>query len=152
MASLVLKIVSALSLALAALTAVCWIYSYRSTVASIPFRAQAQEWEMTCRRGLFKINNEPQRKLDASTFRLMGTIFTRSIFRKPQTPLAEYALSGLQVLLVFLVLPSARLANLLWKRHVLRYRAARCLCTRCGYDLRATPGRCPECGPIVRVP
>ena len=43
------------------------------------------------------------------------------------------------------MLPIARLA-----RHSLRRRRnARLggpLCPRCGYDLRATPGRCPECG------
>jgi hypothetical protein len=44
--------------------------------------------------------------------------------------------------LVLSVLPARALATrgTLWKR------ARRGLCRGCGYDLRATPNRCPECG------
>ena len=44
------------------------------------------------------------------------------------------------------VLPAWRGASVLRARR----RAARNLCRTCGYDLRASPGRCPECGTAVQ--
>jgi len=46
--------------------------------------------------------------------------------------------------LLFALLPAARISAYIRRR--LRQRPGHC--HRCGYDLRATPDRCPECGMI----
>jgi hypothetical protein len=45
------------------------------------------------------------------------------------------------------LLPAVRLGSL-WHKRRREARSARALCGSCGYDLRATPGRCPECGAV----
>jgi hypothetical protein len=48
----------------------------------------------------------------------------------------------LGILAAFAGVPAASLARLLWRKYAQR----RGYCAKCGYDLRASPRRCPECG------
>ena len=48
-------------------------------------------------------------------------------------------------IILFILVPMARV-YVQWKRARAMQRS---LCTHCGYDLRATPDRCPECGTLA---
>jgi hypothetical protein len=50
------------------------------------------------------------------------------------------------LLVAALLIPCARLIALLLRRGTSRRRRLRNLCINCGYDLRSSPDRCPECG------
>ena len=52
-----------------------------------------------------------------------------------------------EVAAAFGVLPAAWFVG--WRRR--RRRQPRGLCQSCGYDLRATPGRCPDCGRAAAI-
>ena len=71
---------------------------------------------------------------DLSGEQRMPGVYQARLFQVACAALLALALSALPAVL------------LLWRRQVPRRRRARGLCPACGYDLRASPGPCPECG------
>jgi hypothetical protein len=84
--------------------------------------------------------------LGAVPFRLLGFAFARDRQGALPSPHDAWVLRAphYAVLLATAFLPTVRLVNRLRARGAARRLAGHCRV--CGYDLRATPDRCPECG------
>jgi hypothetical protein len=76
-----------------------------------------------------------------------------AIMRRPPstTTLVEVSAPHAVAVAVAAVLPAFWLLATVRGRLLRRRRGSKGLCLRCGYDLRATPGVCPECGDAAPV-
>jgi hypothetical protein len=108
----------------------------RDWAESISWQPNAPLWQRT---GLVGASIQYQRNysfffvVDGGRFILFGNAW--------QIQLPYWLLS-----LMALYLPGFRLIFVLRRRYRRRIGA----CVKCGYDLRATPDRCPECGAVGR--
>jgi hypothetical protein len=86
-----------------------------------------------------------------------GTVIWRGYPKEEQyfsSSLMPYRMIAVHYFLIAAVvaaIPLVRFGTRSLRAVTRRRRQARSLCERCGYDLRATPERCPECG-TARAP
>jgi hypothetical protein len=164
---ILLNVATVLSLVLCVATAAAWVRSYQARDAVRWSLAKPRMYlaAATYRGGLFagvfeRIGRDtlpppgagwdPSAPLSyAEAGGSKGTFFNRFGFAWDYDQNAAYTLRQLAcpywfIMLLTAIVPAARLAG--WRRRARRLRMGPGLCQHCGYDCRATPERCPECG------
>ena len=145
-------ILSALSLVLFVAVVVLWVVSYRfppnrAGGDSLNFTHTDPLWWVLSVRGRLVLCRQSGREWgdEFPGFDFAG--FEYGGLRGPVGSLYNVAVPHWFAAAVMLALPLVWVRSALRRRRE-RHRARAGQCWRCGYDLRATPERCPECGAV----
>jgi rRNA maturation protein Nop10 len=163
------KVVAALSLLLCVAASMLWVRSYR-IADSIEWMSHYRQRFVACSRGriLAQINRGPSgtnefepithhadvikandtqglgRPWRYGGFWIEELSFAPSGSSSASLPYTDVIVPLYAVVIVSLIVPGVALRRMIRQR---RYGPG--VCANCGYDLRATPDRCPECGAVT---
>lgn len=148
---------AAVSLLLAAGVIVLWARSYRHISSpekadSLDFTDSDPYWWVISNPGRLTFCHQMGRDWNSpvAQFRFLGLEFAGSWVGR--SSLTNLLIPYWMLVLPFLILPTAWIGAVRKDRQRTR-RIASGLCGSCGYDLRGSDGRCPECGvPIAASP
>jgi hypothetical protein len=140
-----------LSLAVALVAGVFWVRSAHFTHSqvgeSLSIRRTDPRWWIISHRGTVTLCRQDGRDWGKEVGSIAGLGFRFGGLSGPAGSLWNLAVPYWFILCASLVLPA-------WWLHRVRRdrrRSNNGRCRRCGYDLRATPQRCPECGSLASV-
>jgi hypothetical protein len=163
-----LNLLTAVSLLLCAAACGLWVRNGRSNGDVVGYTAGGRTYEIASAAGVLALSAEDapagkaaagfeHRRERSLTILLLPLLKSQDIkpslaermgFAHFPTPTGSTVMAPhWAVALPLSALPLWRLARAPARRRR-RLRARRGLCRLCGYDLRATPGRCPECGRV----
>ncbi|HEY7089640.1 MAG TPA: hypothetical protein VH518_16195 [Tepidisphaeraceae bacterium] len=145
-----LYLAAAVSLVLCVLSAVLWIRSYRPGPSiggadSISITHSDPTWWIISNRGRAILCRQVGKDWGNPLhgFHFLGIDFGGEW--GPGSLLWNLAVPYWMIVVLMAILPTICIARWFGERH--RHRSeALGLCSNCGYDLRASPQRCPECG------
>lgn len=156
---------SAVSLLLFAAVCVQWVLSYDSSFSWVSILPFGRFSGISAEPGVLTAHYSPEQSgIQRETIHQRGAPPTWSLGWRafgiesllvsggpPSSPIYnEYRASAPHAVLapVFAACPTLQLITVLRRQRIRRRRGAG-QCAACGYDLRATPGRCPECGAVT---
>jgi hypothetical protein len=158
MAKRVSSIVAMMSLAICLAALVAGVASYFATVPVYHSTAGPSEFQSHVRDGWFRNNFFAAGRASTDVFIVestAGSVPLVSITRSRSKNVSSRTLLSVHVsiwLIAFLsALPPVVLRISGRRGRLQRRRAARGLCVVCGYDLRGSAERCPECGTAIAV-